>query len=71
MLCKTGRLKRNLQILSKNLSVLTIMDKIPDIFRHIAIAHVIKHGKIERYKTTNFQVVCSSWPQESPTGSDE
>ena len=32
------------------------MDKIPDIFRHIAIAHVIKHGKIERYKTTNFRL---------------
>lgn len=33
---------------------LTIMDKIPDIFRHIAIAHVIKHGKIERHKATFF-----------------
>ena len=32
------------------------MDKIPDIFRHIAIAHVIKHGKIERYKTTFFRL---------------
>ena len=30
------------------------MDKIPDIFRHITIAQVIKHGKIKRHKTTFF-----------------
>ena len=38
----------------KNYHFLTKMDKIPDIFRHIAIAHVIKHGKIERHKATLF-----------------
>ena len=32
------------------------MDKIPDIFRHITIAHAIKHGKIERHRTTFFRL---------------
>ena len=33
---------------------LTIMDKIPDIICELTIAHVIKHGKIERHKATLF-----------------
>ena len=38
----------------KNYHFLTKMDKIPDIICELTIAHVIKHGKIERYKATLF-----------------